>query len=74
MVGAGGALLPRELRLADRPGEAGVSGRPLGQDHEVLTLRIGDPVRRAFDPQGQFGAEDRGQPVLPGGSAKRTAP
>ena len=65
--GAGGALLPRELRLADRPGEPGVSGRPLGQDHEVLALRIGDPVRRALDPQRQLGAEHRGQPVLTGG-------
>ena len=72
--GAGGALLPRELRLADRPGEAGVSGRPLGQDHEVLTLRIGDPVRRALDPQRQLGAEHRGQPVLAGGEREADRP
>ena len=65
--GARRALLPRELRLADRPGEPGVSGRPLGEDHEMLALRIGDPVRRALDPQRELGAEHRGQPVLTGG-------
>ena len=65
--GAGCALLARELRLADRPGEPGVSRRPLGEHHEMLAFRIGDPVRRPFDPQRELGAEHRGQTVLTGG-------
>ena len=52
------ALLPRELPLADRPGEAGVPAGPLGEHDEVLARRVGDPVRGRAAVEGELGAED----------------
>ena len=49
-VEAGRLLLPRELAPADRPGEAGVPDRPVGEHHEMAAVE-----------QGELGAEDRGQ-------------
>ena len=43
---AGRALLPRELRLADRLGQPGVPDRALREHDQVLAGRIGHPVRR----------------------------
>ena len=40
----------------------------------MLTLGIGYPVRRAFDPQGQLRAEHRGEPVLAGGEREADRP
>ena len=37
----GRALLPRQVTEAERPGEAGVAGRPVGEQHEVPAGRIG---------------------------------
>ena len=37
------ALLPRQVTEAERPGEAGVPGRPVSEQHEVPAGRIGSP-------------------------------
>ena len=62
-IEAGRALLPRQLRRAHRPGQAGVPDRARREHHEVLTGRVGVAVRRrAGGVEGELGAEHGGEP------------
>jgi hypothetical protein len=65
--GARCALLSRHLCRTDRARQPCVAHRPLGQDDEVLALRVGFAVGRPGDAQRELGPEDRGQVELPGG-------
>ena len=52
------ALLARELRLADRLGQPRVPDRALREHDQMLTRRIGHPVRELLRAERQLGAED----------------
>jgi hypothetical protein len=55
------ALLAAHLRLADRPGQPGVSRRALADEHEMLPGRVRPTDGWTLDLQGQLRAEDGGE-------------
>ncbi len=63
----GAPLFPAgQMRHREGSAQAGIAGGIPGQDQEMGTLRVGHPVLRAGQPQGQLGAEHRRQPYRPG--------
>ncbi len=55
-----------QMRHREGPAQPGVAGGIPGQDQEVGALRVGHPVLRAGQTQGQLGAEHRRHPHRPG--------
>ena len=69
------ALLPRELRFAQSPGQSRVAHRVAGEDHRMLPMGVGlTRFVMTGHPEGDLGPEHRGEPLHPSCLSKADHP